>query len=380
MKKKFIVDRYNFQYQFSRIKPTLLKQIQKLLISGNYILSDEVDIFEKKFSKYIGTKHSIGVNSGTDALILTYRALSIGPGDEIISVANTFHATILAILRVGATPKLVDCNLDNYQIDINQIEKAITSKTRAITVVHLFGKAVNMDPILRIAKKYNLYVIEDCAQSIGAKYKNKRVGSFGIAGCFSFHPSKNLAAAGDAGAITTNNSALNARLRRLRQFGQKDQNGHRELGYNSRLDGIQALILLKKLPFVNRWNKSRYKKAKQYIKLLSKYPLNFPQIGSKEDNVFHLFQVQSKERNQILRYLQKNKIDAVVRYPVPIHLQPAFSFLKYKKGDFPNSELLAKTTFCLPIRPDLTDKENNYVCKKINSFYSTRKLKSKSHK
>lgn len=363
------VNRYNYRHQLEEVEESLLTEIHKSLLEGQYILTEQLEKFELDFAEYVGSNYAIGVNSGTDALILALNALSIGPSDEVITVANTFHATVLAILRTGARPVLVDCNLNDYLIDVEQLKAAVTQHTRAIIVVHLFGKALNMTPILEIASQHGLYIIEDCCQAIGAKFNQQRIGSIGTIGCFSFHPSKNLAAAGDAGAITTNDPILNDRLRKLRHFGQETQNNHKVLGFNSKLDVLQALVLHHKLPFLDKWNSLRVEKAEKYKQKLSQLPLRFQLAGQLYQHVYHLFQVRTEFRCSLLSFLHSTGIDAVVRYPVPIHLQPALSILGYKLGDFPNSEILSNETLCLPIRPDLTEKEITYVCERISEFF-----------
>ena len=367
-----VVNRYNYRYQLEQVEERLLSEIRTSLLEGQYILTEQLERFEKNYAKYIGSKYTIGVNSGTDALILALTTLSIAPGDEVITVANTFHATALAILRTGARPILIDCDLDSYLIDIEQLKAAVNPRTRAIIVVHLFGKCLDMEPILEIASKHSLYIVEDACQAMGAKWNGQRVGSIGSIGCFSFHPSKNLAAAGDAGCITTSDTTLNDSLRKLRHFGQENQNHHRIVGFNSKLDSLQALVLDYKLPFLDRWNSLRIEKAKQYQERLSHLPVTFQQNSKFGEHVYHLFQIRTQSRTALLNHLRTKGIDAVIRYPVPIHLQPAFSSLGYKLGDFPNAEILSSETLSLPIRPDLTEEEIDYVCQSVSGFFDSK--------
>lgn len=368
-KSDWVVERYNYQHQVKGIRKQLFSALQNSLVAGKYILTDEVSVFEQELGHYVGSKHALGVNSGTDSLMLALTALSIGKGDEVITVANTFHATVLAILRTGAQPVLVDCEAQTYLMDINQVEAAISPRTKAIIVVHFCGKAVDMKPLLELADRYNLYIVEDACQAIGAKWQSRHVGSIGALGCFSFHPSKNLAAAGDAGAVVTSDLSVDRLLRKLRHFGQVEQNNHQLLGFNSKLDAIQALVLHYKLPFLDEWNVQRAKIAQDYRDRLAHLPLTFQTVDDKSSHVYHLFQIRTPVRDALLGYLRDKGIDAVIRYPVPIHLQPAFSQLEYKPGDFPVAEALAKECLCLPIRPDLTMKEVDYVVHMINEYF-----------
>lgn len=363
------VHRYNYPAQFPDIDG-LLESFREVLLDGRYILSPEVDAFESALADFVGTNHAVGVNSGTDAVILTLQALGVSPGDEVITVTNSFHATALAPVRVGAVPVLVDCDLDTMLMNPAQVEAAVTSRTRAVAVVHLFGQAVDMAPLLELCRRRGLFLIEDCAQAIGAVSGGQLVGSIGDAGCWSFAPSKNLAAAGDGGAITTNDRELDANLRRLRHFGQEGQNDHRVLGYNSRLDTLQALVLQQKLPMVRRWNRERVAIAELYRKRLSHLPITFQEGAAEGGHVYHLFQARVPSRDDLLEHLRSRGVDAIVRYPVPIHLQPAFESLGHKKGDLPNAEQLADETLCLPIRPDLPADSVAYICDSVESFFS----------
>ncbi|EPE93797.1 DegT/DnrJ/EryC1/StrS family aminotransferase [Rhizobium grahamii] len=367
----FKVARYDYPSQFAGIEAGLLQEIKDLLNNGQYVLGDAVFDFEQDFAAYIGTEHAVGVNSGTDALILALHALGVGRGDEVITVTNSFHATALAIVRVGAIPVLVDCRTDTFLIDLEQVERKISERTKALIVVHLFGQSVDMALVHDIAKRNELLVVEDCAQAIGALSGGKNVGSTSDAGCWSFAPAKNLAAGGDAGAVTLNSTEISDRIRQLRHFGQTTQNEHLTLGYNSRLDTIQALILKRKLARVAKWGAARAKLASAYKERLEGLPLAFQEGAKPAEHAYHLFQVRTDSRNNLLSHLRKDGIDAVIRYPTPIHLQPAFVDFGYQVGDLPVAEVLAAETLCLPLHPAMTDDQLHLVCDSINSFFAS---------
>lgn len=365
-----IVERSNYRFEFAQILAPVMEEIEAVLLSGDYILSQHVSRFERAFADFIGCDHALGVNSGTDALVLALEALDIGSGDEVITVANTFHATALAIARTGAKTVLVDARINDFLMDVSQIEAAITPRTKAILPVHLFGLALDLTSIVELCQRHNLYLIEDCAQAAGAKVGGKRVGSIGNIGCFSFHPSKNLAAAGDAGMVTTSDAAIAHRVRGLRYFGQRERKVHSEFGYNSKTDAVQAIVLAHKLPFLDEWNELRHRQAERYRSELSDLQIAFQSSNFDEHHVYHLFQVQTSEREALRTYLVSRGIDAVVRYPCPIHLQPPFADLGYQRGEFPVAEHLADTTLCLPIRPDMNSKETEYVVGSVREFFA----------
>jgi dTDP-4-amino-4,6-dideoxygalactose transaminase len=357
------IPRYNYTQQFPQAA-RLMAGIQSLLLEGEYVLGPLVNRFEEHLAEYVGVPHAVGLNSGTDALVLALRALDIGPGDEVITVANTFHASVLAVTAVGARPILVDCRADDYLMDLDMVEKAVTSRTRAILAVHLFGKALDMDRVVDLAGARGLAVIEDCAQAIGARWRGARVGSFGQVGCFSFHPSKNLAAAGDAGAITTKDGPIAERVRILRGLGQRSQGEHVVRGYNTKLDALQALILDHKLPYLDGWNEDRRRVAERYEAGLRDSSARAAAVEG-ERHVFHLYQIAVPEhRDRIMGRLIEDGVDVVCRYSVPIHLQPAFADLKLGRA-FPNAEYQAAHTLCLPVRPDLSSGEIDYVVEKV---------------
>jgi dTDP-4-amino-4,6-dideoxygalactose transaminase len=370
--KTLAVRRANYRYEFEQILPTVLSEIESALLSGSYILSEEVRRFERAFANYIDTEHAIGVNSGTDALRLALEALDIGDGDEVITVANTFHATALAIAKTGATPVLVDARPDDFLMDVRMIEEVIGPRTKAILPVHLFGLAVDLAPIVELCRHYGLRLVEDCAQATGASINGRQVGSWGDAGCFSFHPSKNLAAAGDAGLVTTNSQEIASRLRSLRYFGQRERKIHSELGHNSKLDAVQAIVLYQKLPFLDHWNELRRKQAQLYMSQLSDLPVTFQASGRGNRHSYHLFQLQTRERDALYSHLVARGVDAVVRYPCPIHLQKPFQSLGYTAGAFPVAESLAKETLCLPLRPDMAMDERSITVDAVREFFTNR--------
>ena len=363
------IKRYNYPAQFGDRLNGLAKEIEKMLVSGHYVLSQQVSDFEAEFAKFLGVKYVLGVNSGTDALLLALMASGIGPGDEVITQANTFHATVAAICLCGAKPVLVDVTDDSFQINVDQIEQAISSRTKAIVPVHLYGYPQPLDTIKQIAEQNDFALIEDAAQAHGALVNKVRVGAIGSIGCFSFHPSKNLAAAGDGGAIATNSDEIASRVRELRSLGQASQNNHVKIGLNSKLDAIQAAVLNSKLPSLDQWNQQRREVATLYRDRLSGLPLSFQSGENIQSSVFHLFQTRTRRRNQLLEFLRDNQVDAVTRYPVAIHLQPSFVDCGWKLGQFPVAEQLADELLCLPIRPDMEVDEVDFVCDKVHDFF-----------
>jgi dTDP-4-amino-4,6-dideoxygalactose transaminase len=366
------VERYHYPSQFGPDVDGLLAEVREMLLGGRYVLTPEVKRFEDEFARYLGVRFVRGVNSGTDALVLALRALDIGPGDEVITQANTFNATVAAIELVGATTVLVDADEETFLIDGDQVESAISPATRAVLPVHLYGKPTPMSRLLEVARKHGLAVVEDAAQAHGARVGGRCAGTFGTIGCFSFHPSKNLAAAGDAGAVVTDDERLDEALRRRRELGQCGQNHHVVVGLNSKLDAIQALILSRKLPHLERWNEGRRAVAAVYRERLRDLPLRFQRQDPGEQHVYHLFQVRTDRRDALIAHLRSGGIDAVVRYPTPIHLQPAFEGRGWGRGRFPVSERLAEELLCLPVRPDMGLEEIDLVCGSVRSFFRGR--------
>ncbi len=355
--------------QYTTLQPGIDKAILGLINSTQFILGKDVTTFEKEFASYIGTKHCIAVSSGTEALILALRALEIGVGDEVIIPANTFIATALSVSYVGATPVFVDCDKETWAIDARLIEKAITKRTKAIMPVHLYGQPADMASILLIAKKHKLFVVEDACQAHGARFKGRRVGSIGDIAAFSFYPGKNLGAYGDAGGVTTSNSRLAEKVVLLHNYGQKEKYHHLVKGTNSRMDTIQATILLQKLPHLDKWNKKRLEIAQLYIQGLQGLHLELPSIAQNRDHIFHLFVIHTKRRDELMDHLHSRSVMAQIHYPVPIHLQKAYKELGHKRGDFPNSEYSAKHELSLPLYAELTKEQIDYVIKSVRSFF-----------
>ncbi|GAB5046827.1 DegT/DnrJ/EryC1/StrS family aminotransferase [Thermodesulfovibrio sp. TK110] len=346
----------DLQKQYKNIKDEVITCINEILESSHYILGKNVKAFEEEVKSYLDVADAIGVASGTDALHLALKALDIGYADEVITTPFTFFATVEAILYVGAKPVFVDIEEDTYNIDPEKIEEKITPKTKAIIPVHIFGAPADMIKINEIARRYNLKVIEDAAQAFGARIGNKKVGSFGDAGCFSFYPSKNLGCFGDGGIVVTNDLKVAERIRILRNHGSRGRYLHETIGFNSRLDEIQAGILRIKMKHIEEYNEQRRKKASLYTKLLSDAVIT-PREKNNTYHVYHLYSIRSSKREKIKETLSNHGIPSVVYYPQPMHLQKAVSFLGYKKGDFPVAESVAEEILSLPMYPELADEE-----------------------
>jgi dTDP-4-amino-4,6-dideoxygalactose transaminase len=358
----------DLQTQYQSLKPEMDAAVLAVMQRGDFVLGGAVTEFERAFAEYCGAPHCVGVDSGYSALELIVRAYDIGPGDEIIAPANTFIATTLAISNTGATPVLVDCDPETYNIDVTQIEAAITPRTKAIMPVHLYGQTADMDAILAIARKRGLYVFEDAAQAAGARYKGRRAGSLGDAAGFSFYPGKNLGAYGDGGAVTTHSAEIAEKIRLLRNIGQKVKYYHEVKGFNNRLDTMQAAVLKVKLPHLDDWNASRRRAAATYADLLADLPLVMPSTADYAEHIFHLYVVRVSNREALMDHLRSKGIASGLHYPIPIHLQPAYSELGYSRGDFPVTEAYADTIVSLPIYPELDDAKVAYVVEAIREF------------
>lgn len=344
--------------QYQSIKSEIDQAMQRVLDSGWFILGDEVDSLECEIADHIGVKYGVGVASGTDALILSLRALDIGPGDEVILPTYTFFATVGAVLHVGATPVLVDIDPQTYCIDVDQAVEAVTPKTRAVVPVHLYGHPADLDPLVALSDEYDLKVIEDNAQAFGARYQGQKTGSIGDVNCLSFFPSKNLGGYGDGGMVLTDSPEVAEKVRRLRVHGWKKKYHPEILGYNSRLDAIQAAILRVKLKYVDQWNERRQEIARIYSEGLSGYPhLQAPQVAAYADHVFHLYVIQSPNRDHIRRRLQEEGIASGIYYPLPLHLTEPCSDLSYQPGSFPVAEKASQETLAIPIYPELTQEQ-----------------------
>ena len=329
--------------------------------SGWYILGQEVEAFESEFASFCGVGHCVGVGNGLEALHLILRAMDIGPGDEVIVPANTYIATWLAVSYAGATPVPVEPDAQTYNLDSTRIEAAITLRTKAILVVHLYGQPADMDSIIDIARRHNLKVIEDAAQAHGARYKGRRVGSLGVAAGFSFYPGKNLGALGDGGAVTTNDSGLADRIRALRNYGSKVKYHNEQKGFNSRLDELQAALLRVKLKCLDSWNGRREILAERYLSALRKTGLQLPFVPEWAQPVWHLFVVGCDNREQLQQQLTEAGIGTMIHYPVPPHLQPAYAELGLKEGRFPITERIHSTVISLPMWPQMNEKQIQIV-------------------
>ncbi|MFX0560983.1 DegT/DnrJ/EryC1/StrS family aminotransferase [Tepidibacillus infernus] len=363
----------NLSMKNTDIKYRVLKKIDKVLDSGIFILGEEVKTFEERFARYIGSNYAIGVNSGTDALILALKVFGIGNGDEVITAPNSFLATASSIVLSGAKPVFVDVDSDQ-NINVSLIEEKISKRTKAIIPVHLTGRPADMHAILKIANKYNLIVIEDCAQAINAKIKNKKVGTFGQIGCFSLHPLKNLGASGDAGIIVTNDQQIYEYIKQLRNHGLKNRDECVEWSINSRLDEIQAAILNVKFDYLDQWTERRREIANMYINGLKGLPIKLPVEKENTQSVYHAFVIQTKYRDQLMNYLSKRGIETKIHYPIPIHKQQAALKSNLSIDIFPQSEKQVKEILSLPIYPELRDADVNEVIKTIRNFFKEERV------
>jgi Predicted pyridoxal phosphate-dependent enzyme apparently involved in regulation of cell wall biogenesis len=377
--------------QYKLVEEKAGKAVMEVLSSANYIMGSEVLEFEKEFAEYIGVKHAISVGNGTDALVLALMAAGVGKGDEVITTPFTFFSTAESISSVGAIPVFVDVEKETYNIDPLKIEEKITKKTKAIMPVHIFGQAAKMDEIMTIAKKHKLKVIEDAAQAVGSEYKGKKAGSIGDVGCFSFFPTKNLGCAGDGGIITTSDDNIATIAKALRTHGSgengqkaynllnniseeiKTSEGHDDtvynplkyynylIGFNTRLDAVQAAILRVKLPKIDEWNEKRRINARVYDEKLKDTTLTLPVSIPESKSVYNMYVVQAENREEIINKLKDKGISTGVYYPVPIHLQKAYTELEYKEGDMPVAEYLSHRTFAIPIFPELSSEQKEYI-------------------
>ena len=352
-----------------QIKREILEAFELFFDKAWYILGDKVKQFESEYAAFNQVPYCVGVSNGLDALHIALRTLNIGSGDEVIVPSNTYIATALAVSYVGATPVFVEPDINTYNIDASRIEAAITSGTKAIMPVHLYGQACDMDSIMAIAKKYDLFVIEDNAQAQGASFKDKLTGSFGHINGTSFYPGKNLGALGDAGAITTNDAALAQKAAILRNYGSQKKYYNEEIGYNMRLDECQAAFLSVKLKYLDEWTKQRQQIAEQYNNALKDVEdLILPQVAQGATHVYHLYVVRTTKRNELQEFLTKNGIGTLIHYPIPPHLQEAYAVLGFKKGDFPIAEEIADTCLSLPMWPGMVATEIQIVTESIKQF------------
>jgi dTDP-4-amino-4,6-dideoxygalactose transaminase len=352
----------DLQAQYAAIRTEIEPVVLEVLASGEYASGRHVAAFERDFAAFCGTKESVAVNSGTSALQLALLALGIGPGDEVATVSMTFVATVAAIRYVGATPVLVEVDPDSWNMDAAALARAITPRTKAIIPVHLHGRLADMDAILEVARRHGIPVIEDAAQAHGAELGGKRAGSFGVLGCFSFYPGKNLGACGEGGAVTTDDPALAARIRRLRDWGQEGRYNHVEHGFNFRMDNIQGAILGVKLRHLPRWTELRQEIAAFYGGMLAGTGVTPPQQMRGGEHAWHVYAVRSPRREALRTRLLAAGVATGLHYPTPVHLQPAYADLGYGPGDLPVSERLAKELLSLPIYPEMTREQSRHVC------------------
>lgn len=362
--------------QYEGISTEVRSGINEVIEKSDFILGEKVKTFEREFAAYCGAKYSAGVASGTDALHLALRALGIGEGDEVITQANTFIATVLAISYTGAKPVLVDIDPHTYQINPVDVEAAITPRTKAVIPVHIYGQAAPMDGLKEIAARHNLFIVEDACQAHGVfhygKRSAKRAGSLGDVAAFSFYPGKNLGAYGDGGAITTDNPEIFEKVRMLRDYGQSVKYHHNFKGYNSRLDTLQAAVLLTKLKRLDAWNFQRFSHALRYMELLNNInEITLPEFNESKSlsHVFHLFVIRAEERDGLQEYLSSKGISTGIHYPIPVHLQEAFKDLGYELGHLPKAEAASKEIISLPMFPELKDEAIMHVARSIREFY-----------
>jgi dTDP-4-amino-4,6-dideoxygalactose transaminase len=354
--------------QYHELKSEIDAAVARVFSTSQFILGSETAAFEEEFAAYCDTSYAIGVNSGTSALHLALLAAGIGPGDEVITVPFTFFATVATIGYVGATPVYVDVDPRTFNIDVTKIEAAITERTRAILVVHLYGQPADMDPISEIARRHNLIVIEDAAQAHGAEYKGRRIGSVGDIGCFSFYPTKNLGAAGEGGMVTTSNPEYARQLSLLRNWGEEHRYHPILKGFNYRIPAIQSAILRAKLPHLERWTKIRCGLASEYNRLLAGAGVTLPEVLADTRHVYCLYTIRAEQRDVLQRDMELAGIATAVHYPTPIHLMPAYSEPRYQAGDFPVAEACARSVLSLPLHAHMTSEQIHCVAEQISKL------------
>ncbi len=362
--------------QWKELYEKVERELRQIFLEAQFVMGPRVKALEDLLAQYLGVKHTIGVASGSDALLLALMALQIGPGDEVITTPFTFFSTVSAIVRVGARPVFADIDLDTFNIDPKRVEEVLTERTKAIIPVHLFGLCAEMHEILDIAKRHGLKVIEDAAQALGAEYIDpngtpKKAGTMGDIGCFSFYPTKNLGGAGDGGLLATDHEDLGELLRLLRVHGMRGNYVHEAFGINSRLDEIQAAVLLVKFGCLEKWNLKRREKASYYERLLDEanaeaLGVRYPRV--RDGHIFHQYVIRTPFRDEVRKHLESQGIGTQVYYPLPMHLQPCLYFLGYKKGDFPNAEKASQEALALPIYPELSPEAQEYVVEKLVGF------------
>ncbi|MCS7015735.1 MAG: DegT/DnrJ/EryC1/StrS family aminotransferase [Gemmatales bacterium] len=366
---------FDMRVQYRGLQKSIEDAVHRVLASGQVILGPEVEAFEKEVAQYLGVGYAVGCASGSDALLLALKALDIGPGDEVIVPTFTFFATAASVVRAGATPVFADVEPDTANIHPREIAERVTARTKAVIVVHLFGQCADMEPIWRLAERHGFYILEDAAQAFGAEYQGKKAGTLGHLACFSFYPTKNLGACGDAGMVTTNDPDWAARVARLRVHGMEPKYYHPDLGWNSRLDALQAAILRVKLAWVERFLDARRAAARRYQELLEHeklgydlYPLAVRSYGKHTFNQY-VVRVAHGQRDALMRHLQLHGIGAEIYYPLPLHLQPCFRQLGYRGGDFPTSEQLCQEVLALPMYPELTYPQQKHVIHTCAAYF-----------
>lgn len=362
----------NLAMQFAEIETEAMDAALRVFRSGKYILTQgqEVAKFERAFAQYCGADYCLGLSSGTEALHLALAATGIGPGDEVLVPANTYVATAFAVTYVGAQPVLVDVDPETYTIDVNRAAERVTPRTRAIMPVHLYGHPADMEGVMKLAREHNLTVIEDAAQAHGAMYKGRKVGSIGTAAGFSFYPTKNLGALGDAGAVTTNDEAVAARVKQLRYMGQRVKYDHETIGFQERMDEIQAAVLSIKLRQLDRWNEERRVQAAWYDELLADLPVTCPVERPEHRHVYYVYTIRAPRRDQLQQWLSEQGISTTYFYPVPVHLTDAYAHLGYKRNDFPETERAIAELLALPVFPGYTQDMIQYVADQVRAFYN----------
>jgi len=379
---------FDLNSQFASIKEEIKSALDEVFKTQQFILGPRVEALEQTIANYCQTRYAIGVASGSDAILLSLMALGIGKGDEVLLPPFTFFATAGSVSRVGATPVFVDIDPKTYNIDPSKIERKITSRTKAIIPVHLFGQCADMNPLLEVAKEKKLFIIEDAAQALGAEYKPQpnsnglRAGRMGDLGCFSFYPTKNLGAFGDAGMVVTNEPQWAEKVRLLRTHGSQPKYFHKWIGINSRLDAMQAAILLVKFKYLENWTTERQKKSGYYRLLFNDFlssveGLELPTIQYQNRHIFHQYVIRAPERDRLKRFLMEQGIGTDIYYPLPLHLQECYSFLKYRRGDLPISEKASEEVLALPIYPELTEIQQTMVVETIKKFYKQETNKDK---
>ncbi|WP_044641302.1 DegT/DnrJ/EryC1/StrS family aminotransferase [Risungbinella massiliensis] len=366
MKKIPLLD---LQAQYATIRDDIRQAVDNVLEGGAYIMGPEVKKLEQEIAEFCGVKHAIGVANGTDALLLVLDAAGVGPGDEVITTPFTFFASAEVISQLGATPVFADIDPKTYNIDVEQVRAKITNKTKAIIPVHIFGQPAEMDELMKLAEQHNLFVLEDAAQAIDAEFKNKKIGNWGHAGTFSFFPTKNLGGYGDGGMIVTNDDQIAEKVRILRVHGSNPKYYHSMIGYNSRLDELQAAALRIKLRHLRDWNDARRQKAAIYDELLKDLPVVTPYHAEDRRHVYHLYIIQADDRAGLMNHLKENGIATGIYYPVPLHRQNVYESLGYGVGSIPISEKMADRTFAIPLYPELTREDQEYIAQTIRNYY-----------